>query len=390
MKRWRDAVAEGLAEAWEGAGVRYAVTNGLEDYPEKVGRDLDVVVAPEQLRQAVDVTLEYCARQGWTAVVNRLGWVYWVMISGKTDEGVKSIQVDLFDHLQWEFCWVLDGDHLEARQRHGAFWVDPWSHMAKRLLIHLLSTGGRIFQTKPHYLHAGEAELAALAEGLERITGRRWLELVEAVSRRDAAAVTAMAGDLRQAVRRRSFRAPGLGRRVWSAWQKQWAVNLRPRRGAPAIALHGREGGQADGIFTAFEAEFRRAYVYCGMSVVDGCGVTSFARAWRQELRVLRRNSALQVAHLLRRQPLGRAIFSGGPIPGWLKRIPRADLEVVLAENEEDARAAEIFREAGLVDLVLRATADAEADAAAVMTAVNAWHAEKAARNALMWRRGRL
>lgn len=379
-------MAKGLAEAWEAAGVRYAVANGLEEYPEKVGRDLDVVVAPADLARAVTVTLEYCQTRGITAVLNRLGWVYWVMISRRTEQGVESLQVDLFDHLQWEFSWVLDGDHLDDRKRVGAFWVDPWSHMAKRLLIHLLSTGGKVFSKKPQYLEADATEREALAAGLPRITGRDWPELLAALERRDAAAVVAEAGALRKAVRCQSFRADNFGRRVWSAWQKQWAVNVRPRRGAPVIALHCRAGAHGAAVFAAFEAVFRRGYVYCGVKVIDGAGSDGLVQAWREELQTLRRASALQVVHLLKNHVIGRALFSGAPPAGLLRLHPSPDLSVVLAENADDARAAEAFCGPGLVDEVIRAGGDVETDTAAVMEAVAAWHEARAERNALMWR----
>ena len=132
MSAWRTRLAEGLGAAWEESGMVYAVANGLEDYPAEVGRDLDVLVVPEQLHRGVEQTLKLCEQAGHVAVVHRLGWIYWILIAGRTPEGIRSFQVDLFDHLQWEFSWLLDGRHLSGRARRGVFHVDAWSHFAKR------------------------------------------------------------------------------------------------------------------------------------------------------------------------------------------------------------------------------------------------------------------
>ena len=83
--------------------------NGLDDYPDGIGRDLDIVLERKDLRPALARTVEHLRDAGYTPLPFKLGWLYWVVGLIERDGAVESVQVDLFDHLQWAFSWPVDG-----------------------------------------------------------------------------------------------------------------------------------------------------------------------------------------------------------------------------------------------------------------------------------------
>lgn len=405
---WKTSLAEGLADAWNNAGVVHAVANGLDEYPEgPIGRDLDVLVAPGDLRRAVRITLDYCQGKECPAVIQRLGWIYWIIIVARTPAGIRSFQVDLFDHLQWELSWILDGRHLEGRKRRGVFYTDPWSHVAKRLLINLLSTGSRSFKSKPHYLKAADDEVATIDSNISRLAGRRFPAFVDAVRAGDLQQLAGMAADLRTAIRRQGWFSVGFEARLWSAWQKQWAVNLWPRRGAPVIALNGRPDDYFESLVTQFSRRFQASFVYCALrseskpevGVKGDTGrpaqVPGWWSWWKRELSGDRRRSALQVVNLYRNHAVGCALFHGSGKPSrsgeWrVRTAPRPDLNLVVVTDDSGRKAGEHWQFLGVVDRVIAVTGDLAADVSLLLDAVFDWHREKAAIQQRRWESGRL
>jgi hypothetical protein len=73
MSRLR--LAEEIAGAFERAGIRYAVVHGTHGYPQSIGRDLDLVIAPEGARKAIYVAVDKAAQCGYTKAIAR--WSHW-------------------------------------------------------------------------------------------------------------------------------------------------------------------------------------------------------------------------------------------------------------------------------------------------------------------------
>lgn len=63
--------AELLAESFNREGLRYAVVSGLRDYPERVGRDLDVLVTPEDAPHAIFLAERVKRKLAWNHLLVR-------------------------------------------------------------------------------------------------------------------------------------------------------------------------------------------------------------------------------------------------------------------------------------------------------------------------------
>jgi hypothetical protein len=303
---------ERVAKAWSDAGIVWAVANGLEDYPDGIGRDLDIVVGRGSLRNAVEVVIACLGEAGWVVVPNRQGWIWWVVAFRENEDGsLASLQVDLFEHLQWAFTWVVEGVGMDGRLiQRGPFFEDPGAGLAKRFLLHALSSGSKTFRKKPAYLLMSELESVVLPVVLQRVSGREWPELMNAVKQVDLPLLDRELVAFRKACYRHALRSPLRGRRFWSAFQKQWVVNLAPKQGAPVIEVCGGPKSKIRGVIEILQSELE-SLVFQKVQLVDELTDPGG--------RALRRLSCLQVV----------LVFVGTRLPRGLT----ADLVISPREN---------------------------------------------------------
>lgn len=265
-------VLEILAEAWNKSGISWAVCNGLDGYPDRVGRDLDVLTSPADVQKAAIVTVNNLREQGFCPLPFRLGWVYWIVGIRKVGDEIQSLQVDLFDHLQWALTWVVDGGLQTGGQheKEGPFPVDSRARVGKRLVINLLSGNFNLFKERPRYLELTESEAAALPEIFKRISGDSNHALIEAIFHKDLERMRALAPKFRKSVLARScVPSKGFGQRLKSAFQKQWNMNLFPRPSVPTIAIQSSEPCFSKDVCKRLVQLFSNRFVLCGTDLLD-------------------------------------------------------------------------------------------------------------------------
>ncbi|HAE19254.1 MAG TPA: hypothetical protein DCG41_08570 [Verrucomicrobiales bacterium] len=349
-------VLEQLARTWNDEGLSYSVTNGLQGYPVDIGRDLDICFHENHLQLALKLTVDYLERQGFTVLPYKLAWVYWVVAYRLTADGsIDSIQVDLFDHLQWAFTWIIDGpgDPYEAGSI-GPFKADHWSPVAKRLVLNALSQNYRVFEKKPHYLETTQEERETLEVNFKKISGRDFGNLRAAISKRDIQGIKAEIPFFRKAVMRTSLLSwRKLGRRFHSAWLKQWCVNLNPRRTTPILTINGSEVERLKAWTEDLHQYLEKHLVFTCDEVGDAPLNISSLREWlrfviRHCLRD-RRRSALQVLQVYRNHPWENSRISGKPVMGLF--LPRPSIVIEFDKfREEEGK--EAFQDAVLTCLL--------------------------------------
>ncbi|MEQ8172138.1 MAG: hypothetical protein ABRQ38_24850, partial [Candidatus Eremiobacterota bacterium] len=89
-------IAEKIANEWNKAEINYAVAHGIEQYPSSLGRDLDVIVCPRQIKKALEITLSIFREERWIVVFHKKPWVYLVFAFKIFKEKTSSIEIDLF------------------------------------------------------------------------------------------------------------------------------------------------------------------------------------------------------------------------------------------------------------------------------------------------------
>ena len=242
--RARIDVLSRVADAWNRAGVDYAVAHGAERYPSSIGRDLDVLVRAGDQRP-LDVLTSQLRDSGWRPTVVSRPWVTWVVGHRTEDDGrVVAVEVDLLSKLQWGWCLLVDGPSSErTRERRGPFFLDPWGGFVKRILLQLLAGNFHRFLERPDQLMLSSSEAAIAASRLEQLLGPDLASsAMAAIARKDVPWLRSRVGSIRSSLLKRSLLQRGT-RATVVRWARneydQWIV---PRRVAPVVAFVGPDG----------------------------------------------------------------------------------------------------------------------------------------------------
>ena len=127
----RVQVAERIAELWNEAGITYAVAHGIEHYPKRLGRDLDVVIPPKDLELAISIATDSLQASGLKVVVpSSLPWGRGVFAFGKE----FGIELHLIE-LPLRVGPVTLAERLRPWSRVGPFSEDRWISFAKQIIM---------------------------------------------------------------------------------------------------------------------------------------------------------------------------------------------------------------------------------------------------------------
>ena len=185
--------------AWHQARIPFLILRNYEELPHFTTNDIDVLVAPNDLRRA-EVTLLAAARESGFRLVNR-GEFATLALYLAAEDGNTQAHFDLFTNLKWRGFDFLDcRAFLAHRVDRGLFAVPHPAHeAATNLLAHFVFTG----QVKEKYragIAAGfQAEPAAATELLAGTCGPALAAaLVAAGARGDWSGIERQAGALRR------------------------------------------------------------------------------------------------------------------------------------------------------------------------------------------------
>jgi hypothetical protein len=64
-------ITENIAIKWNEKGIKYVIAHGIENYPAKIGRDLDVIIYPKHQKFAVQIALNILQLNGWQTVISK-------------------------------------------------------------------------------------------------------------------------------------------------------------------------------------------------------------------------------------------------------------------------------------------------------------------------------
>jgi hypothetical protein len=171
-RRRRVVLAEELASAWGERNLACTVVHGLERYPERIGRDLDIVVRREDVRPAVESAVACGLEHGFETVLFR--WSHWGLYQ------LALLDTHASTALALDFLCTTD------------VWRAKWVRMVDGPTLHRIAAGdGQIGPfTVSHYGRFLKSCVRPLLCGdLSRLgQGREWplpLTLPEEVDRDD-------------------------------------------------------------------------------------------------------------------------------------------------------------------------------------------------------------
>ena len=164
-------VLEQIAEAWNQAGVDYAVTHGLGRYPTGVGRDLDVMFTAQSVLKSLSIASQVLEDNGYSIAFPHPIWGRRVVGVHTTGAASSAIEIHGITSVGWSN--VCFAGRPRPTEMTGPFRVDPWASFAKRVLLPLLAEGETTFDARPgDFCFASQAEAAAVRRELPRHLGQ--------------------------------------------------------------------------------------------------------------------------------------------------------------------------------------------------------------------------
>jgi len=96
-ERLRVVTAERLADLLNQEGIRYAVVNGLYWYPERVGRDLDIIIEKKDVHRAIRLVEKVKDELGWQFLFGRWSYygVWQLFLVSLSSNGFVWLEIDL-------------------------------------------------------------------------------------------------------------------------------------------------------------------------------------------------------------------------------------------------------------------------------------------------------
>lgn len=228
-----------VAQSWNEAGIIYAVAHGADDFPTSIGRDLDVLVQPNQIDLALQLTEAVFRKRAWRVAYPRSIWGKRV-VGVASDETRGMLEVHTLPYLSWRN--VILARHPVPTAWIGAFKVDPWVSFAKRVVVPLLAHNVKRFAV-PGEFSATDQELRAASEHLPHLIGARLAGLlIQAVRTADLEAAVRSIGKLRQSAMSRSVLLHPIGTLALAVHSVVRRLLQPFSPCAPIIALVGPDG----------------------------------------------------------------------------------------------------------------------------------------------------
>lgn len=132
----RVKIAELIAEEWNREGIEYAVAHGVENYPNSLGRDLDVLMKKEDVERALKIVVEIGKNHDWICIRPPDLWGKRLVLFGK-DLWRDALEIHTLTKLSWR--GVTLAAEPQPTARFGPFKIDTWVFFVKDFLMILLA-----------------------------------------------------------------------------------------------------------------------------------------------------------------------------------------------------------------------------------------------------------
>lgn len=230
-----------LAEALENSGVPYAVTSGIDGFPDAIGRDIDLLIEERDRLAVVKAAARTFCAAGWKlASRRRLNGHYWCFA---VDDSTKTVcEFDLAGPLQWGPA--IFADHPYPDTKTGPFAVDSYARLVKRLILPLLAgKADKVSKFNSDGFGIGETG-TLISKRLQDFFGKDLTaRLLAAIHDNSTQDLSKLAPELRKAALSRSIRNPwGLLRAAVNRVREKLAVSPFEKPLAPVVAVVGPDG----------------------------------------------------------------------------------------------------------------------------------------------------
>ena len=203
----RVAIVEELAAAWKLAGIRYAIVHGIDDYPEKIGRDLDILVHPDDAPRMLAAAHQVLAREDWIAVDPPDMWGKRI-VAFSSEHG---LEVHTVTGLSWREVELASTPR--PAQCTELFPRDPWASYAKQILMPGFHGDMKKMRSNASALKLSDRERELVREALRTLVSPADESLAASLPEKSADELVQLLPRLRSSMIRRAWRR----RPLWAA-----------------------------------------------------------------------------------------------------------------------------------------------------------------------------
>ena len=184
----RAEIAAILCNALDAAGLSWSIVHGSEGYPERVGRDLDILLSRKWHEQATKIVHAVAEEQGWKSCLIPLSWagapVYLWKLHGNN---LLSFEMHFIDRIDWAGCILATGDDACSEPlRLNGLPISIWPGFAKRVLTQILAGCWERITERPDDFKIKAYESAVLLIPMKRLFGEEaGPQLLDLIRRND-------------------------------------------------------------------------------------------------------------------------------------------------------------------------------------------------------------
>lgn len=283
LSEHRRSAIEKAFQALNAGGICYGIVNGAFDYPDRVGRDIDVLVAWRDVESATRLVAQAFTDAGME--VKCLFTPYDVVQIHAycfTDEFIWGAEIDLITEYIWAGCLLCPEMTSESQVLvRGELKIDPWGNFVKAVLIQLLC--GSLEKAKKNAI-AGNSVWSDSNSGKAILNQLRTIyrsdmaeKLWAMILAGDGEGLLSMRGELRRetvlgCIRKYNPLQNLRNLFLWGTWLIKRKTNSW--RAVPVVAILGDDEQRISKIIARLESAISARYVF----------VTATRRDWRAEL----------------------------------------------------------------------------------------------------------
>ncbi len=169
----RAQIAGLLCRELDEATLPWAITHGAEGYPERVGRDFDILLPERFHAQAVALIGEVAGREGWSSCIVPLRWAGAPVFLWKMEgEKLHSFEMHFIDRIDWAGCILAGGTEAGCPPvRVNGLPMATWPGFAKRVLTQVLAGCWDRIGERPEEFRIAPHEAGCMASQMARLFG---------------------------------------------------------------------------------------------------------------------------------------------------------------------------------------------------------------------------
>lgn len=232
--------------AFNSANINYSVVHGLENYPDSIGRDIDVLIEKNDIEKCISVLENELISLNLNLKKHKTTWGHYYLFTYnnncKNDSACLILEIDLIPFYQWAATTFLTKPETIIYVGN-IYKVDLWASFLKRVLFQILGGNTQKFQKKNQELDLSLTEIKIIKKKLPLYLGKDLAEiLIQSILKKDLKSIVELTPRIRRYVAFTGIKNPI----SFAFGIKNWLLNeiahLIPKRCAPIIAIVGPDG----------------------------------------------------------------------------------------------------------------------------------------------------